>query len=202
MAAAQASAAATVAPADAAADPSQNGGTAAIAAANTAAGSGAAVAARLAHTAYQTTPPMQVNLPQMAYEIVRHVQQGANHFQIRLDPADLGRVDVNLAIDTSGTVNARLTVERADTLDLLRRDAGQLGQALSQAGLDGSKTNLQFSLSQNPFTRQDNGSANSRGSFNPPSGADDETAVSSVESTAAASIYRGTASAGGLNLFV
>ncbi|MDR3473990.1 MAG: flagellar hook-length control protein FliK [Devosia sp.] len=173
---------------------------AAAAAAVTGATNTPATTARLAQTAYQASSTSQVNLAAMAYEVVRNVQQGTNHFQIKLDPTDLGRVDVNLAIDSTGTVNARLTVERPETLDLLRRDAPQLGQALTQAGLDSSKTNLQFSLNQNPFTRQDNGSGTSGSSYAPP-GEDDGT-VASLDSTATVGVYRGTASAGGLNLFV
>ena len=191
--------AATNTPADASTR-TDGSGSAAVAAAgiNTAA---SAATARLAQSIYQAAPTTQVNLPQMAYEIVRNVQQGTNHFQIKLDPADLGRVDVKLAIDSTGAVNARLTVERPETLDLLRRDQSQLGQALTQAGLDTSKTNLQFSLSQNPFTRQDNGSANSGGSYTSSDGEDD-TAIASIDTARSASVYSGSVSSSGLNLFV
>jgi len=171
-----------------------NGATAAVAA------TGQTATARLAEATYQTAAAAPINLPQMAYEIVRHVQQGQSHFQIRLDPADMGRVDVKLAIDQSGAVNARLTVERPETLDLLRRDAGQLGQALSQAGLDAGKTNLQFSLSQNPFTRQDGGSAGS--TYAPAAEADDDAADTVAPVAGTTTVYRGSVAASGLNLFV
>ena len=62
----------------------------------------------------------------------------------------------------AGQVNARLTVERAETLDLLQRDQRALERALAQAGLDASKTNLEFSLKQNPFAGQDGSRASSR----------------------------------------
>ena len=42
-------------------------------------------------------------------------------------------------------------VERPETLDLMMRDQRALQQALQQAGLDASKTSLEFSLRQNPF---------------------------------------------------
>jgi flagellar hook-length control protein FliK len=157
---------------------------------------------RQAQDAYQPPAPLTVNLPQMAFEIVRHAQLGANRFDIRLDPADLGRVDVRLAIDGTGVVNAHLTVERPDTLDLLRRDAGALGQALTQAGLDAGKTNLQFSLSQNPFTRQDG--RPDPGGYSPPSPPAPTTggAADPAVSPAITTVYRGTASPSGLNIFV
>src|SRR5690606_12209534 len=81
----------------------------------------------------------------------RQFEAGNTRFQIRLDPAELGRIDVKLDVDKNGTVNARLFVERPETLDLMMRDQRSLQQALQQAGLDASRTNLEFSLRQNPF---------------------------------------------------
>jgi hypothetical protein len=73
--------------------------------------------------------------------------QGSNHFEIRLDPGELGRIDVSLDIDKErGTVMAHLVVDRIETLALLQRDAGSLQQALSQAGLDAPEANISLSL--------------------------------------------------------
>ena len=96
-------------------------------------------------------------MPQLAVEIVRQVEAGATRFQIRLDPPELGRVEVKLDVDKAGNVHARMTVDRAETLDLMQRDQRALERALAQAGLDSSKTNLEFSLRQNPFARDGNG---------------------------------------------
>ena len=72
---------------------------------------------------------------------------GSSEFQIRLDPIELGRIDVKLEIDKAkGTVSTHLTVDRPDTLALLQRDAGQLQQALTQAGLDPSSGGVNLSL--------------------------------------------------------
>ncbi|WP_287977498.1 translation initiation factor IF-2 associated domain-containing protein, partial [Sphingomonas sp.] len=72
--------------------------------------------------------PMTIGLRSLA---------GSNQFEIRLDPKDLGRIDVNLDIDKeTGAVQARLVVDRPETLALLQRDAGTLQQALTQAGLN------------------------------------------------------------------
>ncbi len=162
---------------------------------------GAAAAARTIHAAYQV-PVQQVNLPQVAFEVVRQFEAGSSRFQIRLDPAELGRIDVRLDVDKSGTINARMTVERPETLDLLQRDQRSLQQALQQAGLDGAKTNLEFSLRQNPFAQQ-GGMGDDRGDksgFNTRGegfAGGDDTAAETATTT-----YRGTASASGVNLFV
>jgi flagellar hook-length control protein FliK len=157
--------------------------------------------ARAAHAAYQT-PVQQVNLPQVAFQIVRQFEAGNSRFQIRLDPAELGRIDVSLEVEKSGTVSARMVVERPETLDLMQRDQRALQLALQQAGLDPGKTNLEFSLRQNPFAQQGGmadgqGGGQSRSGGQPgPYPGDDTPQDASVN------LYRGTASAGGVNLFV
>ncbi|WMT86241.1 flagellar hook-length control protein FliK [Pelagibacterium sp. 26DY04] len=93
-------------------------------------------------------PEVQVNLPHIAAEISRHVQNGTSRFEIKLNPAELGRIDVRMEVDTSGNVVARLAVERSETLDLLQRDQRALERALADAGLDSAKTELEFSLQQ------------------------------------------------------
>jgi chemotaxis protein MotD len=82
----------------------------------------------------------------VAVEIVAHARAGSNRFEIRLDPPDLGRIDVRLDVDRQGNVTSHLVVERSATLDMLRRDAPQLERALQDAGLKTSTDGLQFSL--------------------------------------------------------
>lgn len=79
-------------------------------------------------------------------EIGMQAVRGAREFQIRLDPAELGRVDVKLHINDKGEVNATMIVERPETLQLLRRDAQTLAQAFDQAGLKQGENSLSFSL--------------------------------------------------------
>jgi len=97
--------------------------------------------------AYQR-PDAQINLPHVAVEIARQLQNGVSRFQISLNPAELGRIDVRMEMDGSGNVIARLAVERSETLDLLQRDQRALERALADAGLDTNKTDLEFSLQQ------------------------------------------------------
>jgi chemotaxis protein MotD len=99
------------------------------------------VAAPKADAAMDTAVPVAG----LAVEIVSRAQEGGKRFDIRLDPPELGRVDVRLNVDDNGKVTSHLVVERAETLDLLRRDQPQLERALQQAGLN-SDGGLQFSL--------------------------------------------------------
>ena len=92
----------------------------------------------------------------LAIEIASKALAGKNHFEIRLDPPELGRIEVHLDVDRDGQVTSRLIADRSDTLDLLRRDAAGLERALQDAGLKTSNNGLQFSLRDQTMGRQQN----------------------------------------------
>ncbi len=87
-----------------------------------------------------------VPLQAVAVEIGMRAMRGSKEFSIRLDPEDLGRIDIKLEISEAGQVQAKLMVERVETLQLLQRDAKTLERAFDQAGLKTSPDGLQFSL--------------------------------------------------------
>lgn len=88
----------------------------------------------------------QVPNTAIALQISKHVARGVSTFEIRLDPAEMGRIDVKLELAQDGRVTAHLAVEKAETLDLLQKDAKALEQALKDAGLDADSDTLNFSL--------------------------------------------------------
>jgi hypothetical protein len=71
---------------------------------------------------------------------------GPQHITIRLDPAELGRVQVRIERAEDGTAKVDLAVERTDTLLLLLRDQPQLHRALDLAGVPPEGRVVQFSL--------------------------------------------------------
>jgi hypothetical protein len=89
-------------------------------------------------------PAVPVNT--LAFHIARNVDKGINRFDIRLDPPELGRIDVRLEVDGDARVRVHLVVERAEALDFLQRDARALERALADAGLDTDAESLSFSL--------------------------------------------------------
>lgn len=159
------------------------------------------VVPKAVHAAYQA-PVQQINAPQVAFEVVRQFNQGNTRFQIRLDPPELGRIDVRMQVDGDGNVHARMTVERAETLDLMQRDQRSLEKALAQAGLDSGKTSLEFSLRQNPFARDGQGQQQHHGGNGSPFAQHRPDADEVPEITSTTTQYRGLASPSGVNLFV
>ncbi|MDQ2079850.1 flagellar hook-length control protein FliK [Xanthobacteraceae bacterium Astr-EGSB] len=106
----------------------------------------AANAAAATPAAASQAPATAIPIASVAVEIAARAQAGNNRFEIRLDPPELGRIDVKLDVDRHGNVTSHLVVERSQTLDLLRRDAPQLERALNDAGLKTGDGAMQFSL--------------------------------------------------------
>jgi flagellar hook-length control protein FliK len=97
-----------------------------------------------------------VPLSGLALEIAASVKNGKSSFEIRLDPADLGRIDVRIDVDRTGQVTSHLTVEKPETLSMLQQDAPQLQRALDDAGLKTGSGGLQFSLRDQSSSSQNN----------------------------------------------
>jgi flagellar hook-length control protein FliK len=99
-----------------------------------------------------------VPLSGLAMEIAASAKSGKSRFEIRLDPAELGRIDVRIDVDRNGQVTSHLTVDRPETLSMLRQDATQLQRALDNAGLQTGNGGLQFSLRDQSSQGQNDGS--------------------------------------------
>lgn len=106
----------------------------------------APVAASVQVAQQQAHVAAQPDLSGLAVQIAAKSDEGTQHFSIRLDPAELGRVDVRLSIDDAGRAQAHLSVEKPQTLDLLQRDRTDLERALKDCGVDLSQSGLNFSL--------------------------------------------------------
>jgi flagellar hook-length control protein FliK len=119
-------------------------------------------AATATTTAAANLPATPVPIAGLAVAIASQAQAGRNRFEIRLDPPELGRIDVRLDVDRDGRVTSRLVADRADTLDLLRRDAPDLQRALQDAGLKTSDSGMQFSLRDQGFGAQNQDSGSGR----------------------------------------
>jgi flagellar hook-length control protein FliK len=96
-----------------------------------------------------------VPIERLVFEIVASARERVREIEVRLDPPELGRIDVTLDVDELGKVTTRLVVEKAETLDQLRRDAPALERALNDAGLKTDSGSLQFSLRDGQHDRRD-----------------------------------------------
>jgi flagellar hook-length control protein FliK len=141
-------------------------------------GIGAVAATGPTQAAQQTTkaapaaPPQQAAKPQtpaeqIAVKIRQAVGDGDDTINIKLNPHELGRVEVRLELSKDGSITATVLADRKDTLDMLQKDSRGLERALNDAGLRTDSTSLSFGLrgedqQQNANTGRDrkNGSNN------------------------------------------
>lgn len=109
--------------------------------------------------------PPRIVANQVAVQIQKAVGDGNDRISIQLKPAELGKVDVRLDVSSDGRVSAVITAHRADTLDLLQRDARILQNALQDAGLQADANSLSFELHGNGagYGNDGNGSTGSAG---------------------------------------
>jgi flagellar hook-length control protein FliK len=113
------------------------------AAAATAAPSPASPASLASVTARLPTPPAHATVSahagqigrEMGVAIAHRLRDGGDELTVRLNPAEMGRVEVTMSFDERGTLRATVAAERAAALDLLRGDRAELGRALTEAGV-------------------------------------------------------------------
>lgn len=71
---------------------------------------------------------------EMGVEIARRIKEGKSEIMLRLDPAEMGRVEVRMSFDGEGRLRAVVSADNVMALDILRRDAGDLTRSLSDSG--------------------------------------------------------------------
>ncbi len=113
---------------------------------------------------------------------------GANgqdtNISLRLDPPDLGRVDISLKFSSDKKVKAVVTAEKPETYQMLQRDTQVLERALQNAGLE-AEGSLSFELAKDGhfFNDQNNrGGGHDNGGTGKGSGHDSD-GIEIIEST-------------------
>jgi flagellar hook-length control protein FliK len=100
---------------------------------------------------------------QVAHEIIRRFNGGNTTFDLRLDPPELGRVEVRLDVSRDHRVTAVISADSPQALTELSRHARDLEQMLNDAGLQLSDSGLSFDLRQGGEGNADAGETDSRG---------------------------------------
>ncbi|GIX17463.1 MAG: hypothetical protein KatS3mg119_1649 [Rhodothalassiaceae bacterium] len=107
--------------------------------------------AATAQPAAAPQPAPQAGLPpaaqQLGLALQYRVGRGETRFALRLDPPELGRIEVALKLHSDGRVDALVKAEHGHTLDLLQRDARILERAFHQLGLK-PEGGIQFTTGQ------------------------------------------------------
>ncbi len=150
-------------------------------AANGRAGDAQSIAAAKQSTASRAAaesrlPPAQ----QIAVHVRNGLKAGADTIHVRLNPAELGRVEVRMQIDGDKNIQTLITVEKAETLESLQRDARTLQRALEDAGFRSDPDSFTFQHDQSASNQDDQASG---GRLNAAGGDSAEDATESSDTT-------------------
>ncbi len=99
-----------------------------------------------ADAAVHTAAPYVPVGEQVALNLKQAIAADNNEIRITLKPASLGTIDVKLNVGQDGRINAVISADRSDTLNMLKQDAGTLQQSLRDAGLNADSSSLSFNL--------------------------------------------------------
>ncbi len=93
-------------------------------------------------------------VPMLAAAMMRRISNGLKEFTLRLDPPELGRVDVRLTVGTDKKVRAVVSTDRPEALKDLALSARDLTRALQEAGLELEENGLSFSMNDQGSSQQ------------------------------------------------
>lgn len=90
------------------------------------------------HTATAVVRGSPETVANLAADILKKLDGQSTRFDVELDPAGLGKVDVRVEIGAHGRLTASLTFDNPQAAAELRGRSGELHRALEQAGFDTS----------------------------------------------------------------
>ncbi|MGZ8363721.1 MAG: flagellar hook-length control protein FliK [Caulobacteraceae bacterium] len=97
--------------------------------------------ARAAHTEVRGSPQ---TVAALSAEIARKLEAQHTRFEVALDPAGLGKVNVKIEIGPSGAIAAAMSFDNPQSAEALKSRANELQAALHSAGFDVADNGLSF----------------------------------------------------------
>jgi flagellar hook-length control protein FliK len=101
----------------------------------------------------------------VAASLTRAGKDGNSEMTLRLDPPELGNVNIRLSFTKDKTVKAHIIAEKPETYMMLQRDGHTLERALQNAGLDARSDSISFELAQGGTDFNNNGEGGGERNF-------------------------------------
>lgn len=81
---------------------------------------------------------------EMGIQIARRVASGGDELVIRLDPAELGRINIRMSVNEQGQLRAIVAADAPSVVEAIRSDISELSRALEQAGVRTDSQSFRF----------------------------------------------------------
>lgn len=128
------------------------------------------------HVKASSNAQMAAVVAQVSQRMLERFDGKNSKFEIRLDPAELGKIDIKIEVDGDGRVQAVLAASDSTAADALTRGLRSLENALTQAGLSLSENGLKVEINgRNPNHSSDQNDMSGGQSRNGPASSEDET---------------------------
>ena len=99
---------------------------------------------------YTTAKAGQAFQSHSTQQVYINIQKNAaakiEQMTLQLEPADLGKIEINLKFAKDGVMKAHLVLEKKETLGMLQRDANALENTLKDAGIELEDNSLSFDM--------------------------------------------------------
>lgn len=102
--------------------------------------------AKLAAHRFHAAMAHQTPTGQVAFSIAQSAADAAERIRIQMFPRELGEVEVMMDVQEDRRTEVVVRAERAETMELLQKDARELQRVLQAAGLDVAYDDLSFEL--------------------------------------------------------
>ena len=147
-------------------------------------------------------PPAPVE--QVAVQIKKAIGEGADKINIKLQPANLGKVEVRMEIGKDGVLTANVIAEKPETLELLQRDVRGLEKVLQEGGLKTDTQSFNFSLKEHAQQQAANRREETNEQPDNNNQNSNEEEAEDAETTASEAVIYGqnTATDGGVNIMI
>lgn len=87
---------------------------------------------------------------QISVRIRQAVDEGVDQITMKLNPPELGKIQIKMEIASDGRAQVVVTADNRDTFEMLQRDARGLERVLNEAGVKTDSGSLQFDLREQP----------------------------------------------------
>lgn len=102
--------------------------------------------AKLAAHRFHTAMAHQTPTGQVAFSIAQSAADAAERIRVQMFPRELGEVEVLMDVQEDRRAEVVVRAERAETMELLQKDARELQRVLQAAGLNVADDDLSFEL--------------------------------------------------------
>lgn len=89
---------------------------------------------------------VHASIDEVGFKVIDGIKEGSSKILIQLEPADLGRLDIRVDMNSDGKINMTILADKSETLDLLQKDVRNLEKTLQDAGFKGDFSSMNFNL--------------------------------------------------------